>query len=138
MACIILKKEEIKEVLAIDTEPNMDSGHWKANDSISRVEHNVMYYAFDVKKVFAQAKGKPSIPVFLKVEKGGSIATVLALKKINQEVENVNQEVELEYYPYAAAGWPSRYEMVKAIYGPGHVIDYKNGIPVEVPEEEEA
>lgn len=125
MACILLKKEEILEVIPVDKPTKVDDSYWRAADAISGVEQNVMYYAYDVKAVLSQAYGADVTPVFLKVNRGGSIGTVLALQKNNRSGR-------VEYFTHAATGWPDQYETVRRMFGPGRIIDFNGTTPFEV------
>jgi len=130
MALIFLDPKKKFKELSAEALKDINSPHWKALDPISEVKQNVMYYAYDVQKVLAQAKEGEAIPVFLEVEvEDAKVSTVLALKNIKTE--------KPQYYKYAALGWPPNYETVKSIYSPSNIIDFQNGIPTRMPKEKE-
>jgi len=114
----------------LDQLNSTDSPYWQSFDPISQVHQNVMYYAFDIKKVFEQAKGAAAIPVFLEVKLGKTTGTVLALKKENPV------EGELAYHPLAAGGWPPIYETIDDIFAPARIIVSKKEELVEKDEGE--
>lgn len=134
MACIIIKKEEVIQEVSVQEEAEINDRHWILEDEAAgAIKRNVMYYAWDVRKVLAQANGEPCIPVFLEVKKGEITSTVLALKKpISNNEEDVDPENTVIYYPFGASGWPPRYEDTKEFYGPDYVLDYINGEEVTV------
>ena len=124
MACIKINEPTItilKEYRAEELDRNDPTQCWKNRDVGGNLR-NVLYYAWDVKKVISQADGKASYPVFLKIKAGPNPPVISFCLRKNEP--DGNHDNPNNYYPYGTGGWPPLYEQTDEDYAPGNTIYY--------------